>query len=539
MSKPNIHVAICTPAYGGQLTTIYTNSLLQTLDLFRTHNIKCSPLFLNNESLVQRGRNTLVAQALAIPDVTHVLFIDADIQWAAQSILRLLQKDVDIVGGIYPHKHYCFERLTDPNLHYQIQTELSAWKELEEMGGRTGIDDVVMSQKLRSFLLKFNLVFPKNTEQARIQKGFVQVERIATGMMLIKRKVFESMMKAHPDWHYIPNTVPHQKEIERLSPFNYAFFDCKIDEHKQYLSEDWYFCSEWKKLGGEVWADITMPLSHGGFHVFSGSVSDTIVSFKTRLDQAKAQTQATNTFVQSKPVPVQNTQEDPIAALIKEADEMRKQQTEPVSKPVSKPVEQAEVEKVKSIGKKIMNDIDTQEKSVKSQFDIQMSKFQEAMKKKTEARQKLAKNLEITKGLVDSLPILQAAVKARSDSRRESEKRLQNAIQQEKKSLSEMKELEVKLENEKKEKEVLKKKLDELDSEERQLKQNVEKGKKILEQFPEQRKIAREMEAEQIAKLATSTSETYETTESKVEEDDPIARLIREAEEAALKGEAM
>jgi hypothetical protein len=69
------------------------------------------PLFLNNESLVQRGRNTLVAQALVDPGVTHVLFIDSDISWTAPSILRLLRKDVDIVGGIYPHKHYAWERL--------------------------------------------------------------------------------------------------------------------------------------------------------------------------------------------------------------------------------------------------------------------------------------------------------------------------------------------------------------------------------------------------------------------------------------------
>jgi hypothetical protein len=101
-------------------------------------------------------------------------------------------------------------------------------------------------------------------------------------MMLVKRKVFERMMEVHPEWKYAPNTMPTQAEIERLTPFNYAFFDCVVEDG-HYLSEDWYFCSEWKKLGGEVWADITMPLTHSGFHVFQGLVSDTLVSFQQRL----------------------------------------------------------------------------------------------------------------------------------------------------------------------------------------------------------------------------------------------------------------
>lgn len=316
LSKCN--VAICTPAYGGQLTTGYTNSLIQTIDLLKGNGVQVKPLFLNNESLVQRGRNTLVAQALADPNVTHVLFIDSDISWTAPSILRLLQKDVDIVGGIYPHKHYAWERLIQSEEFTKIQKELNAWKDLEQLQGRQ-ITSQAFINKFRSFLLKFNIVFPRNATQAKIEQGFVQVERIATGMMLIKRKVFEEMMEKHPDWHYIPNTISTKQEVDRLSPFNYAFFDCKVDEHKQYLSEDWYFCSECKKLGGEVWADITMPLAHGGFHVFMGMVSDTLVSFSNRLESFKKSHESSNTLLNSKPISIQ--EEDPIQKLIQEAEQ--------------------------------------------------------------------------------------------------------------------------------------------------------------------------------------------------------------------------
>jgi len=33
---------------------------------------------------------------------------------------------------------------------------------------------------------------------------------------------------------------------------------------KKYLSEDWAFCSRWKDLGGEIWADTSLVLKHHG-----------------------------------------------------------------------------------------------------------------------------------------------------------------------------------------------------------------------------------------------------------------------------------
>ena len=343
-----LHIAICTPAYGGQLTTNYTHSLIRTIELFQKFGIKYTPYFLNNESLVQRGRNTLVAQALANPETTHILFMDADITWQAESIIRLIQKDVDIVGGIYPHKHYAWERLVQPEHFQRIQQELNAWKELETLNGNA-ITSQAFIQKFKSFLLKFNIVFPKDSTNARIEKGFVRVERIATGCMLIKRKVFETMMEKHPEWNYLANTMPTQEECDRLTKYNYAFFDCCIEDN-QYLSEDWYFCSQWNKLGGEVWADITMPLSHSGFHTFSGMVSDTLVSFTSRLEQVRQQQASmgsSNTLIGSKEIPVED---DPIARLIKEAEEAEeaeatKESSETDTADDSKATEVSEAEK--------------------------------------------------------------------------------------------------------------------------------------------------------------------------------------------------
>ena len=64
---------------------------------------------MGNESLITRARNTLVAQFLDQCDKnpeehTHLMFIDADISFPAQSIKRMIDYDKDIVTGVYPRK---------------------------------------------------------------------------------------------------------------------------------------------------------------------------------------------------------------------------------------------------------------------------------------------------------------------------------------------------------------------------------------------------------------------------------------------------
>ena len=87
---------------------------------------------------------------------------------------------------------------------------------------------------------------------------------------MIKREVIETLIRAHPNLHY-------QDAIgldEKYSPFKYALFDTCIDPHtKEYLSEDYYFCKLWRDFGGEIWADLSISLSHSGYYKFSGDAN--------------------------------------------------------------------------------------------------------------------------------------------------------------------------------------------------------------------------------------------------------------------------
>src|SRR6476619_2836701 len=89
-------LAIATPVYGG-VHPCFTQALMHTKALLPRHGIDVQWGFLTGNSLISRGRNNLTAYCLSNADVTHILWIDGDIAWQPQDVLRLLSHDVDLV----------------------------------------------------------------------------------------------------------------------------------------------------------------------------------------------------------------------------------------------------------------------------------------------------------------------------------------------------------------------------------------------------------------------------------------------------------
>ena len=101
LKKQNIFFA--TPCYGGMITDQFFLSMFKTTQALS--QIPCSFRLttLRNESLVTRARNILVAMFLD-SEATHLFFLDADIEWQPEAIMRAVSADKDIVAGAYPKK---------------------------------------------------------------------------------------------------------------------------------------------------------------------------------------------------------------------------------------------------------------------------------------------------------------------------------------------------------------------------------------------------------------------------------------------------
>ena len=67
----SLHLVIGTPCMG-VCTSEYTDSLLKLSESCNKSGVKLTTIFLGNESLIQRGRNTIAHHFMNLPDATHL-----------------------------------------------------------------------------------------------------------------------------------------------------------------------------------------------------------------------------------------------------------------------------------------------------------------------------------------------------------------------------------------------------------------------------------------------------------------------------------
>jgi hypothetical protein len=101
-------------------------------------------------------------------------------------------------------------------------------------------------------------------------------------MMFINRKVFDEMTP-HCD------TYAHHggDGVMNFDNFVIEFFKTEIDELGVLLSEDFYFCRQWQKLGGKVHAAPWVRITHAGEYEFAGSFINNVV-LQSRIEKEAA-----------------------------------------------------------------------------------------------------------------------------------------------------------------------------------------------------------------------------------------------------------
>jgi hypothetical protein len=85
--------------------------------------------------------------------------------------------------------------------------------------------------------------------------------------MLLKREVIQIMSLKYGETKYNDDIGFLSKEEDKYA---YALFDTGILEG-HYLSEDWMFCERWRNIGGKVYMDVSLVLSHTGTEDYTGS----------------------------------------------------------------------------------------------------------------------------------------------------------------------------------------------------------------------------------------------------------------------------
>ena len=259
---------IATPCYGGQLNEPYFRSVIKMMTFFNGHQIPLAFGTIANESLVTRARNVLVAYFLA-SDYTHLMFIDADIEFQTEDILKLYAHKKDVVVGAYPKKGVAWDKirsnLTDP-----------ANKDKE-------LSDRDMASFGSDYAINFKFV-NKEAKSIAVENGLIKLHDAGTGFMMISREAILKMIKAYPELKY--NNDVNIANADLKDHF-YALFDTMIDPiDRRYLSEDYTFCRRWQEIGGDVWLDPSISLNHYGHFCFQGN-PEAIISFGPQPEEKR------------------------------------------------------------------------------------------------------------------------------------------------------------------------------------------------------------------------------------------------------------
>lgn len=243
---------IATPCYGGQLMEPYFRSTVKLMTFFNQHQIPLAFGTIANESLVTRARNVLLAYFLA-SDYTHLMFIDADIEFSVEDILKLYIARKDVAVGAYPKKGVAWQRIRE---------------NVQQKGAEATLSDREIAAFGSDYAINFKFL-NKEQKSIAVEQGLIKLHDAGTGFMMIKREAILKLIKAYPEIKY-NNDV--QINNESLKDHFYALFDTMIDpKDRRYLSEDYTFCRRWQDIGGDIWLDPTISLNHYGHFCFQGN----------------------------------------------------------------------------------------------------------------------------------------------------------------------------------------------------------------------------------------------------------------------------
>jgi len=264
IGEPKYKIFVATPVHS-ECSIHYTQALLKFQQQCIANNILVSFSLLKS-SLVTQGRNLCVANFLGDQKTkyTHMLFIDSDIDFTFESITKLLVADKEVIAIPYPMKHIHWDQIWDRIQAGKIKNAL----DLQRSG----------------FIFPIKMDNLEGKNEISVTNGITEVSHAPTGCMLIKRQVFDKMIKAYPEDFIDQPTIVNGKAVS--NPNMYNFFDTVHDpENKKYYGEDFGFCKKWTKIGGKCYVYIDDYISHVGEYQYSGRLKDNL-DFSRTVDES-------------------------------------------------------------------------------------------------------------------------------------------------------------------------------------------------------------------------------------------------------------
>lgn len=155
-------------------------------------------------------------------EATHLVFIDNDVGFYPETLVKLAKHDKDMVAGVYP--------LKEDGEGYPVRV-------------------------------------PGGVDLQADENGLVEVEGLPTGFLKISRHCLELMVEKYGDRKFYGRGQSHD-DIPHVILFERTY------ENGTRYSGDYAFCEKWKAIGGKMYVDPEMYFTHSGTHEWNGTLGD-------------------------------------------------------------------------------------------------------------------------------------------------------------------------------------------------------------------------------------------------------------------------
>lgn len=202
-----MNIFIGTPAYGGMVHIDYLNSILD----FHKEKLPITVMNIGNESLIGRGRNTIISYFNELKQFSHLFFLDADMSFSAAGLKKLLTYNVDVIGA---------------NVALKGKDAYNTYGIISQVG------------------------------------SLAKVNRVGTAVFMLSRRAVDSLIATAQS--YSPSSLTRGVKANFKM---YDVFGCGC-VNNEYLSEDYWVCRQLQKNGFDIHVDMSIPTVHNGNYQF-------------------------------------------------------------------------------------------------------------------------------------------------------------------------------------------------------------------------------------------------------------------------------
>ena len=246
-------IAIATPTHDGNVTIEYLHSLRALESDFQKNQIESTLITLEGTTLAF-ARNTFASIVMNDKSYTHLLFVDADMGFMPEAVMKLIRSGHAVTGCVYPTRQFNLVKF-----HAASRSIASPGQAQLAAGEYVAVAALERNDRGQYF----------------IQDGFVRTSRIGMGITLIRREALEELAQKLPEL-----VSSSDKDRYYAKAVNGPVLQCFANIYADGVlsSEDASFCKRWIQCGGEIWALIDQTVIHVGRYKFPGNFAKSIQS---------------------------------------------------------------------------------------------------------------------------------------------------------------------------------------------------------------------------------------------------------------------